>query len=212
MEIRDITERLGKLPRSQRLLAAGLLYVVIAVVFYFVLYSPKQDQLGQLRAQYTETIKKRDEVKSRASNREAFEKDFADLTAQLKIALRQLPDDREIPDLLSRISTVGRRIGLEVRKFLPHKAEIIREYHAEVPVTLELGGSYHELAMFFDRLAKLPRIVNIQDVEIGTPDERNGKVQLTATGTLVTFRYLTEEERKRNAEDAEAAKKGKRKR
>jgi type IV pilus assembly protein PilO len=210
LEIRDIPDRLGRLPRSQRLILAGLVYALICVVFYFVLYTPRQDQLTSLRARQTELLTKKAEVERRAHDKEAFEKELEDLTAQLKLALRQLPDDREIPDLLLRISTVARRIGLEVRKFLP-KEEMMKEYHAEVPVQLELGGSYHEVAMYFDRLSKLSRIVNVQNIEITDPKERNGKVGLTVTGTLVTFRFLTEDERKKAAEDAATVKKSKRK-
>jgi type IV pilus assembly protein PilO len=210
LEIRDVTDKLARLPRSQRLIIAGLVYALICVVFYFVLYTPKHDVLDALRVKQTELRTKKAEVERRARDKDAFEKELEDLTAQLKLALRQLPDDREIPDLLLRISTVARRIGLEVRKFLP-KDEVMKEYHAEVPVQLELGGSYHEVAMYFDRLSKLSRIVNVQDIEINDPKERNGKVALTVTGTLVTFRFLTEEERKKAAEDAAASRKGKRK-
>ena len=201
MDFLDILEKLGKLPRTQRLAGIAVIYVLFIVGFWFLVYSPKQSSLSTLKSQQVELRTKKAEVQRRAEDKEAFEKELEDLTAQLKQALRQLPDNREIPELLSQINTIGRRIGLEIRKFLP-KNEITREYHADVPVQLEVAGSYHEVAMFFDRLSKLSRIVYVQDVTMGKPHENGGKVQLIVTGTLTTFRFLTEEERKKHAAKA----------
>ena len=101
-------------------------------------------------------------------------------------------------------------VGLEVRRFqpLPEKA---REYVAEVPVSLEVQGSYHEVALFFDRLSKMNRIVYVQDIEMNQPQVRGGKVYLTVTGKAVTFRFLSDEEIQR-AEEASKAKRGRGKR
>ena len=87
-------------------------------------------------------------------------------------------------------------MGLEIRRFTPLPEER-REYVAEVPVELEVEGSFHEVAMFFDRLAKMNRIVYVQDIEMGSAVERGGKVSLTVSGKAVTFRFLTDEEIKK---------------
>lgn len=207
MDVQDLMDKAGRLPRMQRVGAMVFIYVIVVVAFWFVLYSPKQDELAGLESTRKELQTKKAEVQRRAEDKEAFEKELEDLTAQLKQALRQLPDRREIDDLLSRISTVGRRIGLEIRKFYP-KEEVVKEYHAEVPVQLEVAGDYHQVAMFFDRLSKLSRIVYVQDVTMGDPKEQGGKVQLTVEGTLTTFRFLSEEERKKHIEEQQAAAKG----
>ncbi len=194
MDIQDILERMSKLPRTQRLGIIVLVYLAFGAIFWFALYSPKQKTITVLESQQRELESKRAIVKKRAENREEFERELEDLTLQLRQALRQLPDDREIPDLLSRISTIGRRIGLEIHRFLP-QSEVVHEYHAEVPVELELKGSYHEVAMFFDRLSKLSRIVYVQDITMEKPVESSGKVVVTVTGRLTTFRFLSEDER-----------------
>ncbi len=130
------------------------------------------------------------------------------MTAALKKALRELPNDREIPELLKRISSVARKVGLEIKKFQP-LPEVVREYYAEVPVALEVAGSYHEVAMFFDRLSKLGRIVYVKNVEIKNPEEQGGKVFLDVVGTSVTFRFLSEDEITKAA-DGQRGKRGKR--
>jgi type IV pilus assembly protein PilO len=194
VDIHELLERMGKLPRTQRLGIIVMVYLALAAVFWFILYSPKQKTISVLESQRTELQSKKSVVERRAANREEFERELEELTLQLRQALRQLPDDREIPDLLSRISTIARRIGLEIHRFLPED-EIIHEYHAEVPVELELKGSFHEVAMFFDRLSKLSRIVYVQDITMEEPVEASGKVIVRVTGRLTTFRFLSEGER-----------------
>ncbi len=194
MDIHELLERMGKLPRTQRLGIIVLSYLALGALFWFLLYAPKQKTIQVLESQKQELESKKAVVEKRAADKEAFERELEDLTLQLRQALRQLPDDREIPDLLSRISTIARRIGLEIHRFLPQD-EVIHEYHAEVPVELELRGSYHEIAMFFDRLSKLSRIVYVQDITMEEPEEASGKVIVTVSGRLTTFRFLGEGER-----------------
>ncbi len=193
MDTHELLERLAKLPRAQRLALTALVYALVAVLFWVMLYSPAAEEVSRLEAQHTELDVKRAKVRARAENREKFEAELQELTAALKKALRELPNDREIPELLKRISSVAKKVGLEIRKFQP-LPEVVREYYAEVPVALEVAGSYHEVAMFFDRLSKLGRIVYVKNVDIKSPEERGGKVYLEVEGTSVTFRFLSDDE------------------
>ena len=193
MQMADILERLSALPRSQRLALYTLLYVAIGALFWFMVYTPSTDEASQLQTKNDELVQTKKTVKARAENREQFEEELAQLKLDLKQALRELPDDREIPELLKRISSLGKKAGLEIRKFQP-LPEVKAEYYAEVPVALEIYGSYHEVAMFFDRLSKLDRIVYVQDIEMRDAEDRAGKVFLEVSGKAVTFRFLTEEE------------------
>jgi type IV pilus assembly protein PilO len=123
--------------------------------------------------------------------------------------LKEFLNQREIPGLLKGISTTGKKVGLEVRQFRP-LVEITREYVAEVPVELEVGGSFHEVAMFFDRLSDMNRIVYVKDIQMGAPEERGGKVYLTVTGKAVTFRFLTKEEQEAAKNDKKGKRRGRR--
>lgn len=200
----DLLDRLSKLPRPQRLVAYALLGVLILVGWWFVLLSPTLDQIDVLEKSRVDLTKQLREVEDRAKNLASLEAELETLKADLKQALKELPQDREIPGLLKGISTLGRNVGLEVKKFQP-LPERVREYVAEVPVSLEVEGAYHEVAMFFDRLAKMNRIVYVQDINMTKPTDRGGKVVLTVTGQAVTFRFLSDDEIKA----AKAAKDGK---
>lgn len=194
MNLTSILDRLSRMQRAQRLAIYGVLMVLLAIGFWALVYLPQSSTLGELQNQQAQLQQQKAQVESTIKNKKQFEIELEQLKQDLVQALKELPDDREIPGLLKGISTLGRKVGLEVRKFTP-LAEEKREYVAEVPVELEVRGSYHEVAMFFDRLSKMNRIVYVQDIEMGAAEERGGKVYLTVEGKAVTFRFLTDAER-----------------
>ncbi len=193
----QLLERYGKLPRSQRLLVVGLIYVLLMVGFYFSLISPTLAVTDGVLAQRTELESKRNQVRTRAENRPAFEAELSALSDRLKLALKELPNDREIPLLLSEIDGLARKSGLDVRQFKP-LPEVMHEYFAEVPVQLVMEGSYHEVAIFFDRVSKMSRIVSVQDIEMKDPKDGGIDVSLSVSGKVVTYRFLTEAEIEQN--------------
>ena len=193
MDFNELLDRFGKLPRVQRVAVLALAQVLIVALFWTLLYSPASEDLAALEQQNSELVTKKEQVRLRAENREQFEAELQQLTSDLRQALRELPNDREIPEFLKRISQVGKKVGLEIRRFQP-LSESPREYYAEVPVALQVSGSYHEVAMFFDRLSKLNRIVYVKNIDVTDPTERGGKVVLDVEGEAVTFRFLTDDE------------------
>jgi type IV pilus assembly protein PilO len=204
--VNQLLERFAKLPRSQRVLVALASYAFIALVAYLGLISSALADIDAETAKRAALSTKRDEVKARAENRAAFEAELETLAAQLKQALSELPNDREIPGLLSEIDGLARKSGLEVRRFQP-LPEVKHEYFADVPVQVVMDGGYHEVAIFFDRVSKMNRIVSVEDIELGDPKESGSETTLTVTGKVVTFRFLTEEEIKAVSEEKDKAKK-----
>lgn len=202
----QLIERFNKMPRSQRFLTFGASYILILVFAFFALISPTLDGISSANAANVELTRKRDEAQRRAANKPAFEAELSELNIQLKKALRELPEDREIPALLSDIDTLARKSGLEVRKFQP-LPEVMKEYYAEVPVQIVMDGSYHEVGIFFDRVSKLSRIVSVNDIVLGEPKDVGGQTVLTVSGKVVTYRFLSDAEIKRNQEEAAKKKK-----
>ena len=100
-------------------------------------------------------------------------------------------------------------IGLEVIKFSPQR-EAIKDFYASVPVSIELEGTFHQLATFFDEVGRLSRIVNIDSITIDIITETKTEVIIRATCKATTFRYLTEEERAKSS--SKSKKGGKKKR
>lgn len=193
MQPSPIIERLAKLPRGQRFVVYLLLYVVVGLLFMFTIYYPGTSELSTLKKNKENLQRQKAQVEARVANKEVFDQELERLGKELAIAKSELPSQREIPELLKGISQLGKKVGLEVRRFTPLPEERL-EYVSEVPVELEVEGSFHEVAMFFDRLSKMNRVVYVQDIEMGRAVERGGKVSLTVAGKAVTFRFLTKEE------------------
>lgn len=193
-----LLDRFQRLPRSQRLLLAGMIYLLIIVAFYFSLVSPTIADIDSAQARRTDLTQQRDKVQARAANREQFEQELEELAAQLKQALKELPNDREIPGLLSEIDSLARKSGLEVRKFQP-LPEIVHDFYAEVPVQMVMDGGFHEFGIFFDRVSKMSRIVSVSDIKMGDPKENGSETDLNTSGRVITYRFLSEEEIEANA-------------
>ena len=209
MNFASILERLSRIARTQRIAIYAGLVLLLGALLFSLLYLPRSSELDSLNGKRRDYKEKLAKVEVRVANRNLAKERLRQLQSDLTQALKELPNSREIPGLLKGISTTGKKVGLEVRRFTP-LPEQKREYVAEVPVALEVGGSFHEVAMFFDRLSDMNRIVYVKDIEMGDPQERGGKVYLTVTGNAVTFRFLTKEEQELQNPKGKKGKRGRR--
>jgi type IV pilus assembly protein PilO len=185
-------EQLSKLPKAARL---GLVVAILAGVFagyYLLSYQEVQNSVVQRRAQAQELQRKLNKVRAVADNLSEFEQEVAALERDLEKALKQLPNRKQFEDLLRDITTVGKKVGVQI-KSIERKPEERHDFYAEVPFTLELEGRYHDVGRFFDRVAKLPRIVNIGSLKVDVASENQEQTLLRVKGTASTFRFLSEE-------------------
>jgi len=190
----DFLEQLSKYSTSQKMAGALVVYLIVSAVIWFGFVKPTKDQVLVAQNRNMKLVEERNENREIAENRERWERRVEVLNEELARAIKELPNEREIPELLRRISSIGKKIGLEFLLFQP-LPEVPREFYADVPVKLKIEGSFHEVATFFDRIGKLNRIVNIRDISMSSPFERSGKIILTTDGTAVTYRFLSDSER-----------------
>jgi type IV pilus assembly protein PilO len=184
--------RLELIPPQYRWGMIPALLLLVAVAYGYGMYKPEGERIRSLEEQIqrqTITLQKYRKV---AANYETFETQVEALEIDLRQALAQLPDRKEIPDLIRQISDLGVRTGLQITLLRP-QAEQVREYHAEVPITVNMVGSFHAVGQFFDELARLPRIISVSKVKL------NGDAQkdITTVGTeclATTYRFLEESE------------------
>lgn len=185
----DLLDRIAKLPDYQKIAIALILYVGIFALFHFLVNKKLKIEVQNLEFQRSDLIQERDETRRIAENKDQFERDVERLNEELSRALKELPNQREIPGLLRNVSHLGRKNGLEFQLFHP-LPEVRRDFYAEVPVEIVVTGTYHEVALFFDRVGKLPRIVNIRNVEMTKPEERSGRIILSTQCEAVTYRFI----------------------
>ena len=100
----------------------------------------------------------------------------------------RLPDNADVPQLLAQLGSHARSTGLFISEFKP-MAEAGKGFYAEIPFGMTVRGSYHEIAMFLDSIAKLDRIINVTSLTMGSPETQNAKVVVNASFNLKTYRF-----------------------
>lgn len=195
-------EKLAKLPKSYRTALLPAIVVLVGAVYVYFLYLPAKSNLEGIRDQQLQLQRKLAEVRTVAGNEEAVKQEIAGLERKLEVALRQLPDSKELPVLLTDITSLGKTAGLEFKAFRP-KDEIRRDFYAEVPIDIEFIGDFHNIASFFDEVSKLPRIVNVDSLDVAIASESAQDTVLQVKGNATTFRFL-ENTPKQEATEAEA--------
>lgn len=188
-QLQSSIDKIAKLPNYYRLAVIAIAPIAIIGLAYQTVYSPSKVELKKLEGKQQTLQRKLNEVRSVAGNLDAFEEELQKLEKELKVAVRQLPSSKELPGLLTDITTVAKDAGLELETFKP-MPEVRHGFYAEVPIDLSFKGEFHDVATFFDRIAGLPRIVNIGKLRMAIDKESVGETSLKVTGTATTFRFL----------------------
>lgn len=183
-----------KIPFYQRLLIVLALMALIAVGFYFGLFVPKQKEYNALVKKSNDLQAEIVQKKSIADNLVQIQQEYERMQQQLQESLKELPNDKEIPELLTSIASLANQNNLDVKKFLPG-SEVAKGFYAEVPVSLSLVGRYHEIGKFFYDIGEMSRIVNVGNIKMKREgDAKSGKMQVAVDCQATTYRFLRPEE------------------
>jgi len=188
----QLQEKLESFARLSKVARVGMLVSAIALLvsgYYFGVYQQGNEELSQLKAKELSLQRRLGEVRSVAANLKAFEKELQALEERFTLALRSLPNEKQMEVLLTDISNLGKTVGVEIKSF-KRQPEKLHDFYAEVPLAIELEGSFHDIARFFDRMAKLSRIVNMGELEMRVSSEDADATVVSVSGTAVTFRFL----------------------
>ena len=178
--------KIEELSQVQRILIFSGVFIAITAIFVFLLYKPKLAQISILDKQLDELEQKLMVAKKNSADLKKFQQQMKEAEVQFKTAMRQLPEKEEIPSLLTSISRSGQDVGLEFLLFEP-KSEVRKEFYAEIPVAMQVKGGYHDLAVFFDKVARLSRIVNIKNIKMGRAKD---STDLNTSCTAVTYKFV----------------------
>jgi len=186
-------EKILKLPTKQKILILILVVIIEAAALVWFLYLPKHQELSGLKAELAKLQSEIDEKTRIAQNLPRLQREYDQLNIELAQALTELPNSKEIPSLLSSITTVGKNAGLDFLVFKP-RGEVPKDFYAEVPVDITVSGSYFSVANFFAAVANLPRIVNISNVAFSDIRNVNNRMMTKVTCLATTFRFLDKKE------------------
>lgn len=191
--IEPFLEKVENLSKVQRIIISAVFFVLILAVFGYFFYWPKFEKIGNLTKELTKLEGKLATAKRNAADLKKFQAKMKEAEAKFNMAMKKLPEKEEIPSLLTSISDAGQAVGLEFLLFQP-KNEKKKEFYAEIPVSMSLRGDYHNLAIFFDQVARLNRIVNIENITMNRVKKGKQKSlgELTAKCTAVTYKFIDE--------------------
>jgi type IV pilus assembly protein PilO len=181
-----LVDKIEKLSKLYRLLISGGIFLVFIGVAVFLLYMPKYETIATLENELAKLEKELQIAKRNAKDLNKFQQKMKDAEEQFKIVMKSLPEKEEIPSLLTSISDSGKDSGLEFLLFQP-KGEITKDFYAEIPVAMTVKGKFHNIATFFDRVARLSRVVNIRNISM-KPVQDN--LSLTTSCTAVTYKFI----------------------
>jgi len=187
-----IDEKYVPLATKVKLAIAVAIALLPIIIFYFAYYRPHDQKINNLVTQRTSLEKDLREVKQKASNLARFQKELAEAEEVYTQISILLPKEKEIPQLLKDISALGRNAGLDFLTFKP-QPDNPKDFYAELPVTINVRGPYHNMGFFFDQVSKLKRIVTVANVKMSSPKKESGEMMLSSDCRLVTYRFTNVE-------------------
>jgi type IV pilus assembly protein PilO len=194
-ELRDLDPRdPGRWPLAALAAAVGVTFLVLTLfLIYFFVWQDIRPELLQKESEEQSLRQEFQQKHARAVNLAVYNQQLKDLQRSFGALLRQLPGKTEVPNLLVDISQTALAAGLQQKLFQPD-AEQAQDFYAELPIKMQLTGSYHQFGQFVSGIAALPRIVTLHDIDIKPTNSSGGYDDLTLTLTAKTYRYLDPDE------------------
>jgi type IV pilus assembly protein PilO len=176
-------------PKSTKLALGAVLILAVLGGGYFLLISPAQSEVAAVRAKNDSLQAEVTQNRAVAANLSRFRQEAIVLRRRLDAVRERLPNEKEIPPLYRTVSNLAFQSGLAFSIFQPREPQQ-KDFYAEVPITVSAEVGYHQLGNFFERLTRLPRIVNVVDLKLTGINKPTGSVR--ADMTLVTYMFKTD--------------------
>jgi len=177
-----------KLPKNQQYVVGAVIAIVAAVGFYYGWYEGKATERDGLKKNLADLNAQIQELNVVKANLPALEKEVEQLSLRLEQLRRILPPAKETPDLMKRLQALASQSNLKLKSFTPGAA-VQKDFYQEWPIEIQVEGTYPNLATFFDRVGRLPRIVNIGNLRTATAPRQTFTTTLTASYQAMTYVY-----------------------
>lgn len=185
----QLLERINKASLQVKLGGLAGAILVITALNFFLFVQGMEEKITGNEEQLTRLQQTLAEKQAIAQNLAERRKELNLLNQKLAEALTELPEEKEIDELLAQLNDVGKKAGLEISKVEP-QPEASAGFYAKIPIKMAVSGNYHEVAMFLQELASMRRIVNVDNIKLTQPTMKNDKVVLASDFQATTFRFL----------------------
>jgi len=191
----DIKINIKSLPLYARIIISVLPAVILSIAITILFIMPKQKQIKELDAKIDTQNNEIASSQAKAANLDILKQENERLIKRINELKEQLPEEKEISSLLKQVSDLGIASGLSIKSWKPgqkttHSSGIVYE----IPVSVDVEGTYHNLGYFLSSLTKLNRIVNISDMKLGGPKLVKAENLLSASFKASTFSAVPEGE------------------
>jgi type IV pilus assembly protein PilO len=188
LDPQQILQKLDRLPTVARYGILAAVALAVVGLYMLLFFGGDQTSLHALQTKRAKLEQSIQAAKAVANNLESFKRKREELQGQLKAALEKLPESSDLPALLTNITGLGKKSGLEIQTFRQGK-KIDRGFYSEQQIELEFSGAYHDIGLFFDRIASLSRIVNLSDLTFTVESETGEIPLLSVKGIAATFYF-----------------------
>ncbi len=216
-----------KMPPKRKALIVCAIYLLIGAAYYSIFMQSSMEKKGTLDTKLAEIQALVQEKEVMAAQKGKYVREVNTLKETLKIALTKLPDQREIPGILYAVAQAGKDSGVDFLLFEPKQSEkkppagatpgaakppeksaadakgapakqADEQFYEEIPIKVTVTGNYHSIVTFFDKVAKLPRIINIEDIAMSEGKETKGRGRYINTSCIIkTYMFLEKKEEKK---------------
>jgi len=186
MEIKNFFEKIEQIKMPVRIAIFAGTFILLTAAFTYLVYLPKTEKKATTTSSIEDLNGKlnRAKVQRKKLPKIRAEKESVDL--QFAAALKLLPNEKEIPQLLTKITELGTDSNLDMSTFVPRKART-QGFYAEIPISLKIRGTYHDIAVFFEKVGSMERIMNIQNVKMNPASARSTMLNVTCDAITYTF-------------------------
>jgi len=179
---------LRTIPPVQKVAALFIVLAIIGVAFYFYVFEPKELQITSLEGSSQTLDKQIQTLTLKIKHLDELVAANKQLEVEIAKKAERLPPQEEAVMLLKQLTDLGIKLGLDVKLWKPGTESLdSTQLFVRMPVNVVVAGGYHTVAMFFDRVSKMPRIINVSDLKMGTPKFQDGRVVIKTVFDLTAF-------------------------
>lgn len=185
----QLIERLSKVPMPYKLAGVAGAMVALTALTFFLVIQPVEEEIERQVSEIASLNRQLAEKQEIAQNLNERRREMDLLEQRLAEALTELPERRDIEELLAQLNDIGRKSGLAISRVEPG-GEIPQGFFARIPIKMAVTGNYHEIAMFLQEVGNMRRIVNVNSIKLGSGQTKNDKVILSSEFLATTFRFM----------------------
>ena len=200
----QLLDRIAKAPSGAKFGGLAAVVVLITGLNFWLVIMPLNDEIEAQEAEQVRLDKDLAEKQEIAQNLNERRREMDLLEQKLAEALTELPERKDIEELLAQLNDIGKKSNLDIAAVEP-QAEQQASFYARIPIKMAVAGNYHEIAMFLQEVSNLRRIVNVNNIRLSSPEVKNEKVVLKSEFQATTFRFLAQAQKPKQTPAASQA-------